>query len=101
MIPNLVKKFSSVRMQLVASVFLWISPALVLTFLINQDWFWRYAPEWLRQYATSLPWESFFVGLLALIAAWYGGEHFILQQVQALMRALQRLTVAILRRGQG
>jgi signal transduction histidine kinase/CheY-like chemotaxis protein len=92
MIPNLVKRFSSMRMQLVASVFLWISPALVLTFIINQDWFWRYAPEWLRQYATSLPWESFFVGLLALIAAWYGGEHFILRQVQALMRAVQRLT---------
>jgi signal transduction histidine kinase/ActR/RegA family two-component response regulator/HAMP domain-containing protein len=91
MITKLAKKFSSVRMQLVASVFLWISPALVLTFIINQDWFWRYAPEWLRQYATSLPWESFFVGLLALIAAWYGGEHFILRQVRALMRAVQRL----------
>jgi len=92
MISNLVKKFSSVRMQLVASVFLWISPALVLTFIINQDWFWRYAPEWLRQYTTSLPWESFFVGLLALIAAWYGGEHFILRQVRALINAVQRLT---------
>ena len=91
MIPKLVKTFSSVRMQLVASVFLWISPALVLTYIVNQDWFWRYAPEWLRQYATSLPWESFVVGVLALIAAWYGGEHFILRQVRALMRAVQRL----------
>ncbi len=91
MAKNFAKKFSSVRMQLVASVFLWISPALLLTFLVNQDWFWRYAPEWLRQYATSLPWESFFVGLLALVAAWYGGERFILRQVQALTRAVLRL----------
>jgi signal transduction histidine kinase/CheY-like chemotaxis protein len=92
MIPKLVKKFSSVRMQLVASVFLWISPALVLTFIINQDWFWAYAPAWLRHYALNVPWESFIVGLLALIAAWYGGEHFILRQVQALTRAVLRLS---------
>jgi signal transduction histidine kinase/CheY-like chemotaxis protein len=92
MIPKLVTKFSSVRMQLVASVFLWISPALVLTFIINQDWFWAYAPEWLRHYALSVPWESFIVGVLALIAAWYGGEHFILRQVQALTRAVLRLS---------
>jgi methyl-accepting chemotaxis protein len=87
-----VKKFmSSVRVQLVASVFLWISPALVLTFIVNQDWFWAYAPAWVRQYALNVPWESFFVGLLALIAAWYGGEHFILRQVRALTNAVARL----------
>jgi signal transduction histidine kinase/ActR/RegA family two-component response regulator len=45
----------------------------------------------MRQYATSLPWESFFVGLLALVAAWYGGEYFILRQVRALTRAVLRL----------
>jgi signal transduction histidine kinase/CheY-like chemotaxis protein/HAMP domain-containing protein len=78
-------------MQLVASVFLWISPALVLTFIINQDWFWRYAPEWLRPYALNVPWESFIVGILALIAAWNGGENFILRQVRALTQAVQRL----------
>jgi signal transduction histidine kinase/CheY-like chemotaxis protein/HAMP domain-containing protein len=92
MIPQLVKKFSSVRMQLVASVFLWISPALVLTFIVNQNWFWDYAPDWLRRYALNVPWESFIVGVLALVAAWYGGEHFILRQVRALIRAVQRLT---------
>jgi len=75
----------------VLSVLLWISPALVLTFIINQKWFWAYAPEWLRPYASDLPWASFGVGLLALIAAWYGGEHFILRQVRALMQAVQRL----------
>ncbi len=91
MTVKLLKRFSSLRMQLVASVFLWISPALVLTFIINQDWFWRYAPAWLRPYALNVPWESFIVGMLALIAAWNGGENFILRQVRALTRAVQRL----------
>jgi len=63
------KWFTSVRMQLVASVFLWISPALVLTFIINQNWFWEYAPAWLKPYALNVPWESFIVGLLALLAS--------------------------------
>ena len=84
--------FSSVRVQLVASVFLWISPALVLTFIINQNWFWDYAPGWLRPYALNVPWASFSVGLLALMAAWYGGEHFILRQVRVLMQAVLRLS---------
>jgi signal transduction histidine kinase/ActR/RegA family two-component response regulator len=91
MIPKLVKRFSSVRMQLVASVFLWISPALVLTYIVNQNWFWAYAPPWLRPYALNVPWASFIVGVLALMAAWFGGEHFILRQVQALTRAVLRL----------
>ncbi len=88
---KLPKLFSSVRMQLVASVFLWISPALVLTFIVNQNWFWEYAPGWLRDYTMSMPWESLCVGILALGAAWYGGEHFILRQVQALTRAVLQL----------
>ena len=92
MVPKPVKKFSSVRMQLVASVFLWISPALVLTFIVNQNWFWEFAPAGVRQYALSVPWASFIVGVLALMAAWYGGEHFILRQVQALTKAVLRLS---------
>jgi signal transduction histidine kinase/ActR/RegA family two-component response regulator/HAMP domain-containing protein len=87
-----IKRFSSVRMQLVASVFLWIFPALLLTFVVNQNWFWEFAPEWLRQYSLTVPWESFIVGVLALVAAWYGGEHFILRQVRALSRAMARLS---------
>ena len=90
MIKKILKKFSTVRMQLVASVFVAIAPALALTFLINQSWFWQFAPKWLRQYALDVPWTSFAVGLLALIAAWYGGEHFILQKVRALSEAAQR-----------
>jgi len=86
------KRFTSLRVQLVASVFLWILPALILIFIVNQSWFWDFAPTWLQQYALSVPWESFIVGVLALVAAWYGGEHFILRQVRALTQAVTRLS---------
>ncbi len=87
---KLLKKFSTVRMQLVASVFVAIAPALALTYLVNQTWFWEFAPKWLKQYALDVPWASFAVGLLALVASWFGGEHFILRQVRALSEAAQR-----------
>ncbi len=90
MIKKVLKKFSTVRMQLVASVFVAIAPALVLTYLVNQTWFWAFAPHWLKQYALDVPWASFAVGLLALVASWFGGEHFILRQVRALSEAAQR-----------
>ena len=91
MMPKPKKRFSSLRMQLVASVFLFISPALVLIYIVNQNWFWQFAPAWIRDYALNVPWESFIVGLLALVAAWYGGEHFILRQVRILSQAVRRL----------
>ncbi len=91
MIKKIAKKFSTVRMQLVASVFVAIAPALALTYIVNQSWFWQFAPEWLKEYALDVPWASFLVGLLALGAAWFGGEHFILRQVRALSNAAQRL----------
>ncbi|HEY4953142.1 MAG TPA: ATP-binding protein [Verrucomicrobiae bacterium] len=78
-------------MQLVASVFVVVAPALLITYVVNQDWFWRFAPEWLKPYTTDVPWVSFIIGLLALIAAWFGGEHFILRQVRAISTAAQRL----------
>jgi len=78
-------------MQLVASVFVAIAPALVLTYIVNQTWFWQFAPNWMKTYALDVPWASFLVGLLALVAAWYGGEHFILRQVRALSAAAQRI----------
>lgn len=83
-------KISTVRMGLVASVFIAISPALVLTYIVNQSWFWQFAPDWLKQYAISVPWASFAVGLLALGAAWFGGEYFILRQVRARSDTAQR-----------
>src|SRR5215203_2912600 len=65
--------FTSLRVRLVGSVFLAIAPA------------------WLLMYFADLPWAGFTVGLLALIAAWYGGEHFIMRQVHTLSKAAQRL----------
>ncbi len=65
--------FTSLRVRLVGTVFLAIAPA------------------WLLMYFADLPWAGFTVGLLALIAAWYGGEHFIMRQVHTLSKAAQRL----------
>jgi len=97
MVKKTVRKFSTVRMQLVASVFLWIAPALILAFIINQRWFWEYSPEWLRPYAIDMPWASLIVGFLALIAAWFGGERFILRQVRELAKAARQLSAGDLK----
>ena len=67
------RPFSSLRVRLVGTVLLAIMPA------------------WLLMYCTALPWTGFMVGLFALVAAWYGGERFILRQVRALVRAARRL----------
>jgi signal transduction histidine kinase/ActR/RegA family two-component response regulator/HAMP domain-containing protein len=91
MIKKLAKIFSSVRMQLVASVFVAIAPVLVLTYIVNQTWFWQFAPDWLRAYFIDVPWVSLTVGFVALVAAWFGGELFILRQVRALSDAAKRL----------
>ena len=85
------KIFSGVRMQLAASVFVAIAPVLVLTYIVNQPWFWQFAPDWLRDYFINVPWVSLTVGLLALMAAWFGGELFILRQVRVLSDAAKRL----------
>jgi methyl-accepting chemotaxis protein len=42
-------------------------------------------------YFINLPWTGLGVGLLALAAAWYGGERFILRQVRMLYQAAERL----------
>ena len=66
------------RVRLVGTVFLAIAPAWVLMY-----WF-------ARKTHTELPWAGFAVGLLALGAAWFGGERFILRQIRLLFRAAQR-----------
>ena len=66
MMSKLPKRFSSVRMQLVASVFLWILPAFALTYVVNQNWFWEYAPGWLREYTLTVPRDEENEGLLLL-----------------------------------
>src|SRR5439155_1431063 len=65
--------FTSLRARLVGTVFVAIAPA------------------WLLMYYTHLPWTGFVVGLLALGAAWFGGEHFILRQVRVLSNAARLL----------
>ncbi len=67
-------KFSTLRMQLVGSVLLLITPA------------------WLLMYIFKLEFSGFVVGLLALAAAWFGGEHFIMRQVRALSDTAQKIT---------
>ena len=61
-------RFSTLRMQLVGSVFLLITPA------------------WLLMYIFDLPMSGFVVGILALAASWLGGEFFILREVRALVQ---------------
>jgi signal transduction histidine kinase/ActR/RegA family two-component response regulator/HAMP domain-containing protein len=67
-------KFSTLRMQLVGSVLLLITPA------------------WLVMYIFNLEFSGFVVGLLALAAAWFGGEHFIMHQVRALSNTAKKIT---------
>jgi len=60
-------------MRLVATIFVAIAPACVVMYLYD------------------LPWMGFVIGLLALGAAWFGGEHFILRQVRSLLVTARRL----------
>ncbi len=65
--------FASLRVRLVGTVFVAIAPALALTYIF------------------ALPWTGFMVGLLALVAAWFGGERYVLRQVRVLLAATRRL----------
>ena len=70
---NRISKFSSVRMKLVGSVLLLIVPSLLFMYIYD------------------LPMSGFVVGLLALVAAWMGGELFVRRQVQALSKTAQKI----------
>ena len=74
---------SSLRFRLVGTVFLAVAPASVLLYFGNK----YYAAK----YGASPPWTEFVVGLLALWAAWFGGERFILRQVRILSKAARQL----------
>src|SRR5690349_307137 len=65
--------FVSLRARLVGMVFLAIAPA------------------WLFMYCTHLSWIGFLIGLLALGAAWLGGERFVMRQVRMLTQATKQL----------
>src|ERR1017187_5805624 len=66
-------KFSTVRMKLVGSVLLLIVPSLLFMYIYD------------------LPMSGFEVGILALVAAWMGGEFFVRRQVQAMTRTAQKI----------
>src|ERR1051326_7346567 len=71
--------FTSLRIRLAGAVLIAIIPAWVVMYWLHQPMF------------------GFISGLVALAAAWYGGERFILRQVRALSRAAQRLATGDLR----
>lgn len=75
--------FSSLRARLVGTVFLAVAPAWLLTYLI------------VRRSGTpdDLWWTllSAGVGVMALAAAWFGGERFVLRQVRSLNRSARLL----------
>ena len=48
-------------------------------------------PSLLFMYIYDLPMSGFVVGMLALVAAWMGGELFVRRQVQALSKTAQRI----------
>src|SRR6266404_8215161 len=76
-------RFFSLRARLVGTVFLAVAPAWGLMYAIAKS----------AGTEAELPWTilSGFIGLLALAAAWFGGEHFVLRQVRQLYRAARQL----------
>jgi signal transduction histidine kinase/ActR/RegA family two-component response regulator len=69
-------RFSSLRVRLVGIVFLAVAASLGLLYVIG---FW------------SANWVPFVGGLVALAAAWAGGELFVMRQVRALLKAVKGL----------
>ncbi|HWY77991.1 MAG TPA: ATP-binding protein [Verrucomicrobiae bacterium] len=67
-------RFSSLRVRLVGIVFLAVAASLGLLYVIG---FW------------SATWVPFAAGLVALGAAWAGGELFVMRQVRALLKAVK------------
>jgi signal transduction histidine kinase/ActR/RegA family two-component response regulator/HAMP domain-containing protein len=66
--------FSGLRVRLVGTVFLAIVPPTAVMYFFNLG-----------------EWTGFLVGLVALAAAWYGGERFIMRQLRALLSAAEKL----------
>ncbi len=76
--------FSSLRARLVGTVFLAVAPAWAIMYFFA------------RQAGTDFPWTAFLIGLLALMAAWLGGERFVLRQVRILYHAVRQLGAGLL-----
>ena len=72
--------FSSLRARLVGTVFLAVAPAWAIMYAVA------------RRTDTEFSWTSFIIGLVALLAAWLGGERFVLRQVRLLYNAVRRFS---------
>ncbi len=66
--------FSSLRMRLVGTIFIAITPPMAFMYYFQLE-----------------DWAGFLVGLIALAAAWYGGERFIMRQLRILLSTTERL----------
>jgi signal transduction histidine kinase/HAMP domain-containing protein/ActR/RegA family two-component response regulator len=77
------RSFSSLRARLVGTVFLAVAPAWALMYFVVKS----------TGTQQDLPWTvlSGAIGLVALGAAWFGGERFVLRQVRELSRAARQL----------
>lgn len=85
--------FSSLRYRLVGTVFLAIAPAGIIMYFVDK--------YYLAKNDAHLPWAPIVIGLVALGAAWFGGERFILRQVRILSKAAQQFAVGDLTRRTG
>jgi signal transduction histidine kinase/CheY-like chemotaxis protein/HAMP domain-containing protein len=65
---------SGLRLKLVGTMFLAVAPPLAIMYFLKLE-----------------QWAGFLVGLLALAAAWIGGERFIMRQVRVLLSTTERL----------
>lgn len=76
-------RFSSLRARLVGTVFLAVAPACVATYILAKQ----------TGSQSDLQWTlmSGGIGLIALAAAWFGGEHFVLRQIRVLYRSARLL----------
>jgi len=76
-------RFSSLRARLVGTVFLAVAPAGILTYFLLK----------FSGTEQDFPWMVLagVIGLVALAAAWIGGERFVLRQVRELYRAARQL----------
>src|SRR6185369_3313444 len=76
-------RFSSLRARLVGTVFLAVAPACLATYVLAKNTGTQSDLQWTLM--------SGGVGLLALAAAWFGGEHFVLRQIRKLFRSARLL----------
>lgn len=66
--------FAGLRRRLGTTVFLATVPVVLLMYFLHLE-----------------QWVGFLIGMLALAAAWYGGERFVMRQLRTLLQAAEKL----------